>query len=1365
MRLHHPLGAVTAAAAAIATAATVLVGAPAFAEDDGPVQAGIAVAKINDLPADFINGVDVSSILSEEESGVVFRDFAGQPADPFEVLAQAGINYVRVRVWNDPFNSTTHEGYGAGNTNAERATEIAERATEAGMRVLVDFHYSDFWADPGKQKAPKAWAGMTVAQKATAAHDFTEATLQGMEDAGVDVGMVQIGNETNGMVAGVSGIPTMAQIFSAGSAAVRSVYPDALVALHFTNPETAGRYADYAAQLDAAGVDYDVFASSYYPYWHGTLANLTSVLSQVATTYGKKVMVAETSWAYTLADGDGTANSVSSVGSPAAYPVSVQGQATEIRDVMAAVNDVPGGAGLGVFYWEPAWIPVPGATLAERRALWAEYGSGWATTAAAEYDSGAPTVNAEGSGWDNQALFDYNGNPLESLRAFAYARTGAVAPLEVTGVENPSVTFTQGDTLALPSTVTVTFNDSSTAQEAVTWDNVLGWITSPGTYAVHGVTSGGHATTATVVVNAVNYLVDGDFEQGNFAGWSQDGTTTWPSTYWVQAPGGNAYGDWAVNVYNATAFAFTFHQQVTGLEPGTYVFRGLAQGADVTTQAYATTSEGTVNASVALSGYLAWKRPSVTVTVPADGTVTVGINGTGLAGGWGWLDNFELVKAPSGADTAGLHDLVDQMDGLTRSVYSDDSLAALDAAVRVARIVLAASEPTAQQVADAMAGITSAFDALVVVGDVPDPTVGAVVISAVEGDAIALPAEVTVTGFDGRHHQEAVTWDAVTSWIDGPGTYTVHGTTESGLAALATITVSQRTLVNGDFESGDLTGWSTTASTWPSTFWYSNDASSVHGTTAVNIYGSNAYDFDLSQSITGLPAGSYTLSAQAHGGSDAGTPAFAMDLTAVTSLGATSTPVTVSGWGNWATFSVAFTVPADGALTVSLGGTGGATDWAFFDDFTLVREAAAVDTSALEAAVAAANGIDRSLYEAPSLVAVDHAIAVAAIVLAATSPSQATVDNAAALIAAAIAGLDPVDVPFTTAPVPTITGTASVGHVLTASAGTWVPTPSGIAYQWLRNGEAISGATGATYTVTAADVLAALKVTVTATKADVITQSQTSTAVTVPLQQFAKTPVPTITGGTTAGSTLTAKPGTWSPAATAYMYQWQRNGTNIAGANAATYKLTTADRAKTITVEVTGLRTGFASVTKESAGTYIPGVFAAPTPKITGTPIPGKKLTVTVGTWSPKATKYTYQWYRDGKAIKGQKGKTYTVRGSDVKHTISVKVTGSKAGYTTKTVSSAKVTVVKRFARTGYASITGTSKVGHVLTGHRGLWSPAPSSFAFQWYRNGVAIKGATHVTYKLTSADRGKKVTLKVTVKRAGYLTTSHTSPARVVK
>ena len=190
-----------AAVIAIPASAAGAASAASAADTDGPVEAGIFVNKVENLSPDFVNGVDVSSVLSEEASGVVYRDAEGNPQDIFETLHDNGVNTVRVRVWNDPYDADGN-GYGGGTVDVPRAVEIGERATAAGMRVLVDFHYSDFWADPGRQLAPKAWQGLTPADTVTALHDFTADALEAFKAADVDVSMVQIGNETNNAIAG-----------------------------------------------------------------------------------------------------------------------------------------------------------------------------------------------------------------------------------------------------------------------------------------------------------------------------------------------------------------------------------------------------------------------------------------------------------------------------------------------------------------------------------------------------------------------------------------------------------------------------------------------------------------------------------------------------------------------------------------------------------------------------------------------------------------------------------------------------------------------------------------------------------------------------------------------------------------------------------------------------------------------------------------------------------------------------------------------------------------------------------------------------------------------------------------------------------
>lgn len=395
----------------------------------GAKEAEIYVEKIDNLNEDFIKGVDVSSLISLEESGVVFYGFDGKEQDIFKTLKEAGVNYVRVRVWNDPYDAQGN-GYGGGNNDIHKAVEIGRRATAAGLKLLVDFHYSDFWADPNKQDAPKAWADYTVDEKIQAVYDYTYECMDILVNQnGVDVGMVQLGNEINNGLCGETDWSARCGIVQSGIDAVKAVDDSILTAVHFTNPEEKGMYAKYASIFERYQVDYDVFASSYYSYWHEDLENLTHQLNVVASAYNKKVMVVENSYAYNLVDADGQGNTVGSEADLTdGYPASVQGQANMVRDVMAAVAAV-GENGIGYFYWEPAWIPVGvyDANGADRdevwRAnslLWEKYGSGWASSYAAEYDPEDAGEYYGGSAWENQAMFDSTGHPLASLKVFSH---------------------------------------------------------------------------------------------------------------------------------------------------------------------------------------------------------------------------------------------------------------------------------------------------------------------------------------------------------------------------------------------------------------------------------------------------------------------------------------------------------------------------------------------------------------------------------------------------------------------------------------------------------------------------------------------------------------------------------------------------------------------------------------------------------------------------------------------------------------------------------------------------------------------------------------------------------------------------------
>ncbi|MBQ1473720.1 MAG: glycosyl hydrolase 53 family protein, partial [Ruminococcus sp.] len=226
---------------------------------------------------DFVRGMDVSSVIALEKSGVIFRNRDGDREDIFKILADNGVNTIRVRVWNDPYDSNGN-GYGGGNNDVATAAKIGQRAAKYGLNLLVDFHYSDFWADPGKQKAPKAWANMTLSEKTAALKAFTTESLKTIRDAGAHITMVQIGNETNLGIAGENSWTNMAQLYNAGSQAVREFSSEIRVMIHYTNPENTyiRTMADF---LHDYQVDYDIFATSYYPCWHGSLENLTDTLS------------------------------------------------------------------------------------------------------------------------------------------------------------------------------------------------------------------------------------------------------------------------------------------------------------------------------------------------------------------------------------------------------------------------------------------------------------------------------------------------------------------------------------------------------------------------------------------------------------------------------------------------------------------------------------------------------------------------------------------------------------------------------------------------------------------------------------------------------------------------------------------------------------------------------------------------------------------------------------------------------------------------------------------------------------------------------------------------------------------------------
>lgn len=631
------------------------------------VTAGINVEKVNGLTSDFIGGVDISSYRALKDSGVKYYDFEGNELDDagfFKLLKDSGINYVRIRVWNNPYDASGN-GYGGGNNDLQKAVDMGKLATKAGMRVLIDFHYSDFWADPAKQKAPKAWADMTIAEKTAVVKDYTMNSLNTLLDAGVDVGMVQVGNETNNGIAGESGLENAntTAIFRAGCEAIQQVEQDRnkeiKAVVHFANPEKQN-YMTYAKALADAGVEYDVFASSYYPYWHGTLDNLKNQLNAITEKYGKEVMVAETSWATGLEDSDGHANTVREGNNDAGmdYDFSIYGQAKELREVINAVAEM--NKGIGVFYWEPAWIPVkvydPEAedaeqTLATNKAAWEKYGSGWAASYAKEYDAEDAGKWYGGSAIDNQALFDASGHPLETLKIFSYVKTGAETAKKISTVKNAdAVEIELGSTFTLPETVKVTYSDYTSGAENVTWNaqdvaavntNAAGKYTVNGTVSLEGET---YQTKCVITVNPQNLLTNPRFEDGENA-WILSGTGIKVLMDGKDSKDGNGY----LHFYNDSDFTYDVTQTIT-LDAGIYRFGGYLQGggnlAADSYEVYASVDGKTQTAEGELNGWKNWSNPEVQdIEITEDGTkVTVGIRATASAGAWGSWDDMYLNK-------------------------------------------------------------------------------------------------------------------------------------------------------------------------------------------------------------------------------------------------------------------------------------------------------------------------------------------------------------------------------------------------------------------------------------------------------------------------------------------------------------------------------------------------------------------------------------------------------------------------------------------------------------------------------------------------------------------------------------------------
>lgn len=365
-----------------------------------------------------ILGIDPSAYFETVELGAKYY-MDGKRVDPLDEFRRNGVSAMRIRVWVDPYGENG-EKYLGGTCDLDNFIKLGALATKKGYDILLDFHYSDFWADPAKQFIPKAWKNKTPDELAEAVYDHTAEVLRAAEREKINVKYIQVGNEiTNGMLWDVGKLTggegkirdnydMLCRLLKSGISACRKECPSAEVMLHLERSHDQAVYNEFFGQMEEHGVDYDIIGMSYYPHWHGTLDQYFANVENIKK-FGKKIMTVELGYAFTDADylkeaHDGAelvfqAGNIAESGFTAEYPISPEGQAKFTETFLTRAKK----AGIaGVFWWEPVWIPAGGTC--------------WSSEAGLEYshEEGKHTRND----WANQCLFDYDGNALPAFKKF-----------------------------------------------------------------------------------------------------------------------------------------------------------------------------------------------------------------------------------------------------------------------------------------------------------------------------------------------------------------------------------------------------------------------------------------------------------------------------------------------------------------------------------------------------------------------------------------------------------------------------------------------------------------------------------------------------------------------------------------------------------------------------------------------------------------------------------------------------------------------------------------------------------------------------------------------------------------------------------
>lgn len=585
--------------------------------------AAIQVNPIPGLDPEFAMGADISMLPEMESKGAKFFDVDGTQMDEIQIMKNHGVNWVRVRIWNDPKAGPG----GGGNTDEARAIAVCQRAKALGMKTLVNFHYSDFWTDGNQQWVPNMWKDDDIDQLQKDVYEYTKTVIGHFKEAGASPDMIQVGNELKagfmwplGKRPSKDGDKAFSSLLAAGLKACRDTDPSITLMVHLPDGGDNAMFREFFDSMNKNGVtDFDVIGFSYYPFWHGTIESLQNNLNDIAARYNKDVIVVETALGYTNEDFDGMKNAYDAGAERlSGFKSTVQGQATGLRTIMECLANVPDGRGKGIFYWEPDWYAVPGV--------------GWKT--------------GEGNNWDNLAMFDKKGKALESWDVFQMVKdpNGTVTPITVKEVEPVKATTGVGQIPQLPDKTTVTFSDDRMKVYGIQWQDTDKTYDKTGEYKVQGTINELNLPIECTlkVADKANLLMNGDFETATLDGWTVTGDT---GAVNIVSKEGDSLGVGALHYWNGSTFGFTVSQTVKNLQPGKYTVKVATQGGggQSTFNLFVIGDNGEkTTVKLKDNGWADWQNGIIKDVEITGGEATVGVELEAAGDTWGSIDNFEF---------------------------------------------------------------------------------------------------------------------------------------------------------------------------------------------------------------------------------------------------------------------------------------------------------------------------------------------------------------------------------------------------------------------------------------------------------------------------------------------------------------------------------------------------------------------------------------------------------------------------------------------------------------------------------------------------------------------------------------------------